>query len=192
MTNPPSEEERIRACVGGDYQAFEPLVEHHREKIFRYLATMTGDDALAQDLTQETFIKAWQNLSTFKGQAKLSSWLFSIAINLARNAFRQRGRSDRPASAADLGEHASTRRSVLSSIIRRESALALELAMDRLPPSLKEAFVLHVIEGMPYADMAATTGDKENALQVRVHRARALLKKQLGAVLDDLPGSREK
>jgi RNA polymerase sigma-70 factor (ECF subfamily) len=75
---------------------------------------------------------------------------------------------------------------VLSSIVRRESVVALALAIDRLPVLLREAFVLHHVEGLGYEEMAEITGARANALQVRNHRARALLRQQLGAVVDTM------
>ena len=83
-----------------------------------------------------------------------------------------------------LAAVAERRRSALSSLVRREDAARLALAIDRLPILLREAFVLFAVEGLPYAEIAAATGVAEGTLQVRVHRAKALLRQQLGAVID--------
>ena len=76
------------------------------------------------------------------------------------------------------------RRSVLSNVVQAESAEALAIAIDRLPIMLREALVLHIVEGLPYADIAEITGARVDALHVRAHRAKALLRKQLGSVVD--------
>jgi RNA polymerase sigma-70 factor (ECF subfamily) len=83
-----------------------------------------------------------------------------------------------------LATAAEGRRSALSSLVRREDAVRLALAIDRLPILLREAFVLFAVEGMPYSEIAAATEVTEGALQVSVHRAKALLRQQLGDQVD--------
>src|SRR5690606_30802559 len=117
---------------------------------------------------------------------RFGSWLLTIAINRCRNHLRDEVRRRAQGGDGALPEPppGRGRRSALSSIVARESAAMLALAVDRLPILLREAFVLYHQEHLPYAAIAELTGVSEGALQVRVHRARALLRQQLGRVVD--------
>jgi RNA polymerase sigma-70 factor, ECF subfamily len=153
---------------------------------------MTGDDAAAEDLRQEALRLAFERLDQLTDPARFGSWLLSIAANRCRNHLRdmvQRraiGGDDAP-PVADLG-----RRSALSSVMARESAELIALAIDRLPIALREAFLLFHLQQLDYRTMAEVTGVRENTLQVRVHRARALLRQQLGSVVDTFWGEQDR
>ena len=144
-------------------------------RIRRYLTTMVGDDDVAAALTQETLRRGVERIDDLRDRGKLSSWLYSIAINLCRAHLKQQ--VDAPLQT----DPPTGRSSVLSSIVRRESAEALALAIDRLPILLREAFVLRLVESMRYTEIAEITGATEATLQVRVHRAKRLLRRQLGS-----------
>jgi RNA polymerase sigma factor (sigma-70 family) len=179
-----SDGDLVRAVRLGQRAAFEELTQRHRPRIHRFLATMTGSDSAADDIAQDALQNAWQRLDQLGEPDRFDKWLLAIAVNRCRNWLRaevQRAHDGDSALAAvaDTG-----RRSALSSIVRRESAEQLALAVDRLPILLREAFVLFVVEGLPYAAIAEACAASENTLQVRVHRAKALLRQQLGAVVD--------
>lgn len=178
-----SERVALDRARAGDHRAFEALAARHTDQLDRFLLTMTGDAAIAADLRQDTLQRAWTKLTQLGDDARFRSWLLAIAANAARNHLRaevQRRHSGDEAL-AEVAEH---RRSALSSIVRREDATRLALAIDRLPIALREAFVLFVVEDLPYAEIATITGVAEGTLQVRVHRAKALLRQQLGSVVD--------
>ena len=173
----------VVAAQHGDRTAFAALVERHAERLTRFLVTMTGDEHLADDVRQQALAQAMTALPTLREPARFPNWLLSIACN----ACRKRLRSDvQRAHAGDdaLAEVAEHRRSALSSLVRREDATRLALAIDRLPILLREAFVLFAVEGLAYVDIAAITAASEGTLQVRVHRAKALLRQQLGSAVD--------
>ena len=173
----------VRAAQGGERAAFERLFEPQRERLLRFLTVMTGDGAVAEDVAQDALRTAFEKIGQLERPEKFASWLLSIAVNRCRNRLRD------DVQRAHLGDTAladipARARSALSSIVRRESATRLALAIDRLPILLREAFVLFHVEGLSYAAMAELCEASENTLQVRVHRAKALLKQQLGAVVD--------
>ena len=173
----------VQRAQAGDAAAFATLAEAHGPRLLRFLQTMTGDDHVAEDLRQDALQRAMTKLPQLEAPAKFGSWLLSIACNRCRNHLRnevQRAHAGDDAM-ADVAEG---RRSALSSIVRREDAARLALAIDRLPILLREAFVLFAVEGMPYAEIAAATEVAEGTLQVRVHRAKALLRQQLGDQVD--------
>jgi RNA polymerase sigma-70 factor (ECF subfamily) len=170
--------------MAGDGDAFATLAAQHRPRIQRFLATMTGDDATADDLAQETIAAAMQRLAQLRAPERFPGWLLAIAVNLCRNHLRAEVQRAHTGS-GELTEFPDVgRRSALSSIVRREDAARLALAVDRLPILLREAFVLFHVEQLPYAAIAELTDATPGTLQVRVHRARALLRQQLGDVAD--------
>lgn len=179
-----SEREWVERARSGDRGAFGELAAGHGERLRRYLATMTGDDAAAEDLRQEALRLAFERLDQLDDPERFGSWLLAIAANRCRNHLRDEVR--RRAHGGDGGPVPvdGGRRSALTSLCARESAELLALAIDRLPILLREAFVLFVQEQLPYARIAEITGASEGTLQVRVHRARSLLRAQLGSVVD--------
>lgn len=174
----------VQRARHGDRDAYGVLWQRHAERIGRFLATMTGDDHAADDLRQETMRLGLERLGQLRDADQFGSWLLAIAVNRCRQHLR--GEVQRRATGGDDPDRHrdERRRSALSSLVRRESAELLALAIDRLPILLREAFVLFHIDGLPYREVAAITAASEGALQVRVHRARALLRQQLGDVVE--------
>lgn len=173
------------AAQGGDAAAFAQLADRHRARMTRYLVTMTGDVHTADDLMQESLRRAFDKLADLQRPDRFGSWLLSIACNTCRQHLRQQVQRAHAGDAdGSLGELADTHHSALSSLVRREDAAQLALAIDRLPILLREAFVLFAVQGMPYAEIAEATDASAATLQVRVHRAKALLRQQLGQVVD--------
>lgn len=167
----------------GDRRAFAMLAERHGERLTRFLVTMTGDEHVADDVRQEALQQAMTRLTQLRDPTKFGSWLLSIACNQCRKRLRSDVQRAHLGDAA-LAEVAEGRRSALSSLVRHEDAVQLALAIDRLPILLREAFVLFAVENLSYAEIAAVTEASEGTLQVRVHRAKALLRQQLGARVD--------
>jgi RNA polymerase sigma-70 factor (ECF subfamily) len=164
----------------GKHTDFESRLLAHRDKVERYVATMVADPEAAADLAQETIRRALAGRGTLRDLERLGAWVYTIAVNLCRAHLRRAVQSERSLEFDPSG----LRGTVLSSIVRRESAAALAIAIDRLPILLREAFVLHVIEGLPYAEIARITASSVEALHVRAHRAKGLLRKQLGSAVD--------
>lgn len=178
----PSDADLLTAARTGDRAAFGTLAERHSERIRRYLAAMTHDDTVADDVRQEALRLALERLDQVQDPDRFGAWLLTVAINACRQHLRREVlRAAR--GECDLADVPAGRRTALSSLVRRETAAQLALAIDRLPILLREAFVLHAVEGIPYGEIAALTDAAENTLQVRVHRAKALLRQQLGDVI---------
>jgi DNA-directed RNA polymerase specialized sigma24 family protein len=97
--------ENSRACVHSDDEAFHPIFTQHHRFVFRFLYGMVGDHGLAEELTQETFMRAYKNISTLRGESKISTWLCGIAKNVALNALRRRNRE---VSSVEMDDHTVT------------------------------------------------------------------------------------
>lgn len=171
--------ELVLRARGGDRAALAELTQTHGERVVRFLQVMTGDPNAADDLAQDTWSTAVAKLDQVQAPERFANWLLAIAVNRCRNWLKRE--VQRHHHGGDrVGELAAPAHSALSSLVRREDAVHLQLAIDRLPILLREAFVLHEVEGLPYQELAALCDATPNTCQVRVHRAKALLRQQLG------------
>jgi len=140
---------------------------------------MTTDATLAEELTQETFVRAWRKLSLFRGDSAFSSWVHAIAVNTVLSDRRARKRREARESVADEPSdlermaEAPTKRSP-------ETGIDLERAMALLPPGARNVFILHDVEGFRHEEIARMLGVAEGTSKAQLHRARRLLREGLG------------
>jgi len=159
----------ISQALAGDLRAFEALYRLEGGRVFAIAFRMTGRRDLAEDLTQECFVKAWQRLGTFSRERSFSAWLRRIAINVVLDALRSEARSRKieervaPSPAA----------------FRVDSALDLERAIQLLPERARAVFVLHDVEGFRHDEIARLMGVTEGTCKAQLHRARRLLRGEL-------------
>jgi RNA polymerase sigma-70 factor (ECF subfamily) len=177
----------VAQAQSGDTAAFAELVARHRPRLVRLSALMTGDLDEAESLAQEALTRAFAQLGEFRNDLPFVAWLRGITLNVCRNHLRARVRHARPVSpeilrdapvppGRDLG--------VLSGLVQAELGDRTWKAISQLPLPLREAFVLHFVEGLDYAEMSEVAGAAAGTLRVRAHRARALLRSSLGPVVD--------
>ena len=177
----------VEAVQDGDTEAFRHLVDRHRNTIYRILLRLVSDPHQAEELAQETFIRAWRALDSFRGDARFSTWLIQIAVHAARDHHRSKGRSklvsldelqEQNSSRAQIEEHRSAF-DPSSRLAERELGERLKKGIDLLPASYREVFVLRHLEEIPYEEIAAATGSSVGSLKVRSHRARRMLREYL-------------
>ncbi len=182
----------IAAVRGGDRERFRVLVDRHHDALYGVLVRLVADPALADELAQEAFIRAFRSLDTFRAEARFSTWLVQIGIHLARDEIRRRQRrrtivslDERLESLGSAAEPADEREDndPLAGLCRRERDGELVAALGRLPPAYREVLTLRYFAGWSFAEIAAHTGDTVGTLKVRAHRART----QLRDVLDIRP-----
>jgi RNA polymerase sigma-70 factor (ECF subfamily) len=161
-------------------EAFAPLVAQHHEAIYNFLLGMTRSPHDAEDLTQETFLKAWKAFARFDQRSSFSSWLFTIARRTAYNHFRSRRPVLDPADAPEPTDH-SDPSSILS---RREAGSDLWRLARTLKPNHYEALWLRYGEGFSMAETARIMGVHLLYARVLIHRAR----RQLARLLQTRPG----
>jgi RNA polymerase sigma-70 factor (ECF subfamily) len=182
-----SDSHLVTQAQAGSADAFAQLVERHRPRLVRLNALMIGDWDEAESLAQEALTRAFAQLDGFRNALPFSAWLRGIALNVCRNHLRARVRHARPVAPEALSEApapAGRQQGVLSSILRNEIGDHTSRAIAQLPLPLREAFVLHFIEGLDYGEMSELAGVAAGTLRVRAHRARALLRDSLGPVVD--------
>ena len=177
----------VRSVLEGQTEAFAILVDRHSERVYAVLMRLLADPQAAEELAQETFVRAFQGLANFRGESQFGTWLVQIAVNLARDHIKGRRRSRFESLDAVLErdpDHpmfvdSRSRSNPLSELYENEMIKQFEIALAELPPSYREVFVLHHLENMSYEDIAETTHDSVGSLKVRTHRARKLLKERL-------------
>ena len=187
-----NEEDRqlVARAQAGDISAFEALVEAHRDKVYGLTLRMTRSEADAAEITQDTFLSAYQHLKDFRGDAAFGSWVHRIAANNAPMRLRHR-RVVQAAEGELLGPEFTEReslaeypsqdwsRSAEGKILDAELGRAIQGATDRLPEGYREVFLLKDVEGLSYEQIAEVTGDSIPAIKSRLHRARLALREAI-------------
>jgi RNA polymerase sigma-70 factor (ECF subfamily) len=174
----------------GDVGAFEYLYRREVGRVFGLCLRMTGDAGRARELTQNVFVRAWDRLASFRGDALLSSWLHRIAVNEvlvdARSERRRRARvvlAEDQGANKDSGAQESRANAPESGGVARaadvDSRIDLDRAIAALPPGARTVFVLHDIEGYRHEEISRMTGSAEGTLRAQLHRARKLLMEAL-------------
>ena len=174
--DPPGLVQRLRA---GDAQAFEELVRTYQHRIFGVALRMLGNAAEAEDIAQEVFLRVHRSVAEFRGEAKLSTWLYAITSRLCLNrldtAERRHGRQGDDA----LDRVPSDAASAEASLERTELEAALHEAIAGLPHDRRIVVVLRDVEGLSYEEIAEALGLEPGTVRSRLHRARLDLKAKL-------------
>lgn len=180
--------ERLRR---GETAAFEQFVAERTGDIYALLFRLTSDPEEARDLTQETFLRAFQGIQRFRGDADLKTWIYRIAVNQARNRWRwwRRRRRDATVSLdAPIGDRDQTIGSTLKNVdaidpeqetLAHERESQLREALQRLRSSYREAVVLRDVEGFSYEEIAATLQINIGTVKSRLSRGRLELRRML-------------
>jgi len=169
-----SERADVALAAAGDERAFERLYRQHVPRIHSLVRRMAGGGETETDeLVQDVFVRAWQRLSTFRGEAAFGTWLHRLAVNLVLNAQKSSARGRKlfdDDSAIDLSPG------------RRETpeiAMDLEDALGKLPKGARQIFVLHDVEGFLHEEIAEMLGVATGTSKAQLHRARMLMKRHL-------------
>lgn len=173
-----SDEELMEAYVGGDESAFRVLFERFAPVLLRVVRRNVGSDTEAQDVVQQTFLQMHRARADFRPGARLRPWLFTIALNLAREVHRRRGRrreSDLDQSGVEPSMDAPASIGEGDADARRVRA-----ALDALPAAQREVIVLHWLEDRPFPEVATIVGASLTAVKVRAHRGYERLRAALG------------
>lgn len=185
----------VAAILNGDRRAFEELVRRESPRLYRMIVRIVRDPDEAQSVLQETFLQAFRRLDTFRGDAKLSTWLYGIGINQARAALRKTRRYqpleeqdiDRLQPSVTGGMFDSRLRSWNPDRVteRAERAQLVRAAIDRLPENYRTIIILRDIEEFSTAETARMLDINEGAVRVRLHRARLALRALLDSHFGD-------
>lgn len=174
----------VQRAQRGEAAAFEQLYHRHVGRVNMLCYRLTGDKNLSEDLTQESFIKAWERLPQFRGESTFGTWLHRLVVNVALGERRQSER--RQARIIAMDDLASLPNATHTP--QPETALDLEQAIAALPPGARAVFVLHDVEGYRHEEIAQMTGVAIGTSKSQLSRARTLLKE---ALKDDLSGDEQ-
>ncbi|HUG33540.1 MAG TPA: sigma-70 family RNA polymerase sigma factor [Anaerolineales bacterium] len=172
-----SETELIVSAQNGDRNAFSELVRVHAQGVLNVIYRLCGDAQLAEDAAQETFIRAWQNLSAYRPQTSLRNWLYRIAVNAATDMLRKERRI-LPDDIEDL--HLTDGQAGLETIVsQQERTMLVQNAILSLPDASRTVLVLREYEGLSYQEISSTLDIPVGTVMSRLNYARNLLKTML-------------
>lgn len=176
----------VEGCRRGDFDCFEKIVSEHERKIYNLALRMLGNPDDASDILQETFIKVYDHLDKFRGDARLSTWIYRIAMNEALMKIRrEKGKmvsidtfrvAEGEVKALDLEDWG---QKPLDKLLTRELGEEMEAAVNLLPEDYRAVFLLRDVDGLSNADIAVVLDISVPAVKSRLHRARLFLRGEL-------------
>jgi len=180
----PSDEDLILSVQRGNRRAYDELVTRFKLRLYNFVLRMVSDPDLAEEITQDAFVRAYVNADKYRTIALFSTWLYTIAINLVRNHARKRKRSPiyrMPLIGRDDGEKVEmeapdTRELPDQDLERNEVRRIIAEIMVKIPEHYREPFVLREVHDLSYEEIAAATGLKLGTVRSRINRARAHFK----------------
>lgn len=179
-----SDEELVSRILAGDTAEFETLMRRYNRRVYRTARAVVRDDAEAEDIAQEAYVRAYQHLDQFQGRSSFATWLTSIAFHEALARVRKRSRQQEidamdESSRDSLPQLAVRDGSPEQSASASEISILLESSIDSLPDKYRQVFVLRDVEEMSTTEAAECLGISEENVKVRLHRARALMRREL-------------
>jgi RNA polymerase sigma-70 factor (ECF subfamily) len=198
LAHDPEEERRlVERLVARDEHAFNSLVRAYERRVFALVLRMIGTRAEAEDIAQEVFVQVFKAIGSFRGESKLSTWIYRIAINLCKNRTkylraRHAGEQEELEAHAERVPMGELKRANVGQIERPDEMMVgkqveriVQQAILKLEPSFRECLVLRDVEELSYEEIGAITGLPEGTVKSRIHRARAQLKELVEEALGE-------
>ncbi len=169
----------------GDHEAFRLIFERYSRPVISFIYDMVSDRALAEELTQETFVRAYRNLGTMRAETKLSTWLFGIARNVARESIRARMRDNSYVDLEDKSvlDLSGIEPAPIDQFLNKELGGVIEHALAALDENKRLVFTLKVFQQRTYEEIAEITGFSIPKLKTDLHRARSEMRRRIGPYL---------
>lgn len=193
----PDDLELARRALARDGDAFRTIMTTHNQRLYRLARGVVRNNSEAEDIVQEAYVSAFAHLASFRGKSSLATWLSRIVLNEALGRLRRKRRAPDLAQSGDLSAEAQIiqfpRNTATSdperTMAQRQILQLVERATDNLPDVYRTVFVARVIEGLSIDETAQLLGIRPETVKTRLHRARALVRKeldeQIGPVLMD-------
>jgi RNA polymerase sigma-70 factor, ECF subfamily len=181
-----SDESVVARVLAGEVDLYEVIMRRYNRRLFRVARAILREDAEAEDVMQDAYVRAYEHLAQFQGASAFATWLTRIAVHEALARLRRRNRSaSLEDEVADEDERMATKeRNAEQRTHDHELRSVLEDAVDALPPAFRTVFVLRAVEEMSTVEVAAALGIPEDTVKTRLHRARGLLQKSITARID--------
>lgn len=189
----------VQQVQAGHQKAFDLLVAKYQRRIFRLVLRFIRDPAMAEDVAQETFLRAYRAIGQFRGDSQFYTWLYRIAVNTAKKAISDdmRDPTVSEGDAADDGEETFSATELLTNsetpeslLVSKEIAQTVNAAMEALPDDLRTAITLREIEGLSYEDIAEVMRCPIGTVRSRIFRAREAIAERLRPVIERKGGKR--
>jgi RNA polymerase sigma-70 factor, ECF subfamily len=180
-----TDEELVARSIAGDASSFNELIQRWERPIYALAYRQIGREEDARDVCQETFLRAYRALKGFRGQAKFSSWLYRIALNLCRDWIRRERRTPvvQVPEDVDLFDLAASREpseSIEDRVARADLARAVERAMTLLPEEQRTAIILKEYHGLTFQEIADVVGCPLSTVKTRLYQGLTVLRRELG------------
>jgi RNA polymerase sigma-70 factor, ECF subfamily len=172
----PDDAALIERWRGGDERAATTLVERHAQAIARFVASL-GERDEVEEVVQDTFVRAFGSLDSFRGESTVRTWLLTIARNLLRD--RQRGRKRAKLHVEIQDDDIVSSLDALEGTVAAETEQRLRAAVETLSPMQRSIFTLRVTEGMSYREIAIAVGSTEGAARVHYHNAMRIIREKI-------------
>ena len=182
------EQRLIDRLIARDERAFNELVKAYERRVFALVLRMIGDRAEAEDLAQEVFVQVFKAIGTFRGDAKLSTWVYRIAVNLCKNRakylrVRHAGEQEELEAVAERVPLGEAKRANVGQVERPDEMIAgkqveqiVQRAILQIEPDFRECLVLRDVEELSYEEIGEIAGLPAGTVKSRIHRARAMLR----------------
>ena len=169
-----------RVCQG-DSDAFRLIFERYSRPVISFIYDIVNDRALAEELTQETFVRAFRAIHTMRAETKLSTWLFGIARNVARESLRARARANKHVDLADKSvmDLSDNKPEPVDGLLSKELKAVIRRSLAALDEDKRLVFTLKVLHQCSYEEIAMITGFSLAKLKTDLHRARAQMRKRI-------------
>jgi RNA polymerase sigma-70 factor (ECF subfamily) len=183
----------VQRAQANDRAAFNEIVLRYKSKVYNYIFRMVHHALDAEDLTQETFLRAYLSIRSFQSRASLNTWLFRIATNLCIDYSRKNRKAQSLTSSLSMegdGDEGETERDIPDvafdpqrMLLNKELGLMLNRALSELPEKLRTVVLLYDIEGLPYDEISAIVGCPLGTVKSRLFNARSALREKLAPYL---------
>lgn len=174
-----SDQELMRIVQAGDFSPASEIYDRYSTRIYNFAFRFLRNSEAAEDATQEVFVKMLKHANQFHGDAKLSTWLFSITANWCRDYLRKADNKAKEAEEVLITLPAPAHEAPDRHLEQRENEKRIQKALTALTPEQREAILLSRYQGLSYAEIAQISGCSEGAVKTRVFRAMETLKKAL-------------
>lgn len=177
-TTSDAEDALVSSARSGDQEAFDQIVHLHTPRVYRLAYRMLGSAGDAEDCVQETWLSVWRHLHSFRGEARLSTYLYRVTTNAALMQLRRkRGREEPLEAVGDIADRTIDRPDERA--VRSDARRAVRLALAQINPEQRAPLVLREFEGLSYEEVADVLGLSVSAVKSRLHRARLTLARLL-------------
>ena len=181
LTNSPApsnDSADVMLAAAGDRKAFERLYRLHVNRVFTLCTRMCGSRVRGEELTQDVFVRAWEKLPQFRGDAQFSTWIHRVAVNIVLTDRKNEARNRRR-MVEEEPERGDTPLQKASVTPGYGDRMDITAALEGLPPGAKQIFILHDIEGYKHEEIAEMCGITAGGSKAQLHRARLLLREAL-------------